>query len=214
MPEQDAQVRARNFQEVNLGFPPEQARAGIAALHRVPQARMRREVPGVGGRARGHRLHRAKAIIWARRRRFAKTMRCRRSPAACARWKISASRDACWARRASPSASLTWSASSPTGSASRDSSALPKQQAGHGQEGRHRRQRPGGLGLRRRPHPDGTQGARVRSAARTRRRAGVRHSGVPPAERHRAPRDRDAAASAASSSRPMSWSARPSPSTS
>ncbi len=50
VPEQDPQVRAHNFLEVNLGFPVEQAQTGVAALHRVPQAGLRRYVPGVGER--------------------------------------------------------------------------------------------------------------------------------------------------------------------
>ena len=33
VPEQDAQVRAHNFLEVNLGFPDRAGTAGIAALH-------------------------------------------------------------------------------------------------------------------------------------------------------------------------------------
>ena len=91
---------------------------------------------------------------------------------------------------------------------------LPKSTAGHGKEGRHRRQRSCGTGLRRRPDPDGTQGTRLRSPARTGRRAGVRHSGVPPAEGDRALRSRNTAAARAWSSRPTWLSARPSPSTS
>ena len=56
------------------------------------------------------------------------------------------------------------------------------QRARHRQECRHRRQRPGGPQRRRRPGPEGPSGTGLRSAAQTRRRAGVRHSGVPPAQ--------------------------------
>ncbi len=51
VPEQNPEVRAHNFLEVNLGFPVEQARQESLRCIECRQARLRREVPGVGGRA-------------------------------------------------------------------------------------------------------------------------------------------------------------------
>ena len=62
---------------------------------------------------------------------------------------------------------------------------LPADRALHGQERGHRRQRAGGALGRRRPDSEGPSRARLRGAARAGRRAGLRHSGVPPAQDHR-----------------------------
>ena len=68
---------------------------------------------------------------------------------------------------------------------------LPPRAPAHRQEGRLRRQRPGRAHRGGRPGAEGPRGHGVRGAARGRRRAGLRHPGVPPAEGHRAPRDRE-----------------------
>ena len=64
MPEQVAQMRAHNFQEVKPRLSSRAGAPGIAALHRVSQAGLHGEVSGVGRRAGGDRPHRSGRLSW------------------------------------------------------------------------------------------------------------------------------------------------------
>ena len=81
------------------------------------------------------------------------------------------------------------------------------------QESRHRGQRSVGPDGGRRSGPEGPQGPRVRGAAQTGRRAGVRHPRVPACPSRSFASRSTTCAPWAWSSRPTSSSARPSPST-
>ncbi len=79
------------------------------------------------------------------------------------------------------------------------------------QAGRRRRLRPGRPGVRRRPRPQGCRGHGVRSPARRRRGAPLRHPLVPPAARDHRPRGRRRSKPWACASRPTRWWAARSP---
>jgi len=110
VPEQDPQVRAHNFKEVNLGFPAEQARQESLRCIECPKPGCVTKCPvSVNVRAvidlilAGDYLGAASKVP--------KTTRCPRLPDASVRSKTSAKLVVCWARRASRSELPTWNAS-------------------------------------------------------------------------------------------------------
>ena len=120
---------------------------------------------------------------------------------------------ACSARRASPWPSAAWSASSPTGRRRRAPAEPPAIAAADRQARRRRRLRPGRPHRRRRPGPARPRGHHLRGPARGRRRADLRHPGVPPAQGHRRAARSSTCRAWASSCASTSSSARRAPST-
>ena len=98
--------------------------------------------------------------------------------------------------------------------ASQGESPLPPQAAEDRQEGRRLRLRPRRAHLRRRPDPGRPRRDDLRGAAQARRRARLRHPGVPPAQGDRAARGRVPAAHGRRAQVPTSSSARRARSTS
>ena len=192
VPEQDACVRAHNFQEVNLGFPIEQARQESLRCIECPKPGCIEKCPvSVDVRAVID-LILAEDYLGA----AAKVREDNALPAITGR--VCPVEDQC------ESGCVLGKKGEPVGIAylerfvadwerASGQFGLPKSAPATGKKVGLIGSGPAEPGLRRRPHPDGPPGPRVRGAARTGRRAGVRHSGIPAAEGHRAPRDQRAA---------------------
>ena len=198
VPEQEPQVRAHNFLEVNLGFPPQQARLESLRCIECPKPGCIEKCPvSVNVRAVIDLILAGDYLSAASKVREDNAL-----PAITGR--VCPVEDQCesgcvlgkkgepvgiaylerfvadWERETGQFGSPV------TAPSTGRKVGLITNQSGVDRAGR---QRSGGTGLCGRPDPDGTSSTRVRGAARAGRSAGVWHSRVPSAQGHCSPRD-------------------------
>ena len=173
VPEQEAQVRAHNFREVNLGFPPEQARQESLRCIECPKPGCIEKCPvSVNVRSVIDLILAGDYLGAASKVREDNAL-----PAITGR--VCPVEDQC------ESGWVLGKKGEPVGIAylerfvadwERETGRIARVGASDRQESRPHWQRPGQPGLRRRPDPDGTSSARLRSVARAWWSVGIWHS--------------------------------------
>ena len=213
MPEQTPEVARHNFDEVNLGFDPRAGRAEAQRCFQCAKPEMRGRLSGRREDSRVRRPGADGEYVEA----AAKIREDNVLPAITGRvcpQEIQCE-GACVARQARPPVAIGHLERFVADYERRQAQVgLPGERPADRQEGGDRRQRPGRADLRRRPGPAGPCRDRVRGAARDRRRAGVRHPRVSPAQGDRRARSRRTCGDWASSSDQRASSAQRSRSTS